>query len=149
MMLFPEASIAVHAFMSRVPLLSNMLRQNGFIYTHRKGFRRTKHVINTIIERSECSSIIILPEGKRTPDGRIQEFKRGFIHVLRHSSLDLLPVTLSGFYRLKPVNRLYMDPDTDLEVIIQKPITQSTIKSLNDEKLLAATLSAIEGTYRP
>jgi 1-acyl-sn-glycerol-3-phosphate acyltransferase len=149
MMLFPEASIIAHAFMSKVPILGNMLKRNGIIYAHRTGFRKTKHAISVMIERGDSSSIIILPEGKRTPDGLIQEFKRGFIYILRRSSLDLLPVTLSGFYRLKPLNRPYMDPDTELEVIIHKPISQSTIRALNDEQLLTATLSSIEGSYKP
>lgn len=149
MMLFPKASIVVHAFMSRVPIISNMLKRNGFIYAHRRGLPKTKHAISEIIERSEGSSIIILPEGKRTPDGRIQEFKRGFIHILRRSSLDMLPITFSGFYKLKPVNRRHMDPDAELEVIIHKPISHSTIKVLNDEQLLITTLSSIEVSYKP
>jgi len=149
MMLFPEASIVAHSFMAKVPIINNMLKRNGFIYAHHRGFRRTKQAISEVIWRSESSSIIMLPEGKRTHNGRIQEFKRGFLHILRRSSLDLLPVTLNGFYKLKPVNRLYMNPDTELEVIIQKPITHSTIKALNDEQLLTATLSSIEGSYKP
>jgi 1-acyl-sn-glycerol-3-phosphate acyltransferase len=149
LMLFPGVSIVVYSFMSSMPMLSNMLIRNGFIYAHTKGVRRTKHAINAVIESGKISSTIILPEGKRAPDGQIQEFKRGFIHILRHSLLDLLPVTLSGFYHLKPVNRLYINPDTELEVIIKKPISHSIIKALNDEQLLAEILNAIEGFNKP
>ena len=149
MMLFPRASIVVHAFMSKVPILSNMLKRNGFIYAQSTGLQKTKRFISTVIERSEDNSIIILPEGKRTPNGRIQEFKRGFIYILRRSSLDMLPVTFSGFYRLKLVNRHYMDPDTELEIIIHEPIRCSTIKDLSDEQLLVTTLSTIKDSYGP
>jgi hypothetical protein len=50
---------------------------------------------------------------------------------------------------LKPVKRLYLDPDTKLEVIIHKPISQSTIKALNDEQLLKMAINTLEGSYKP
>jgi len=149
MMLFPEASIIVHAFISKVPMLSKMLSRNGFIYAYQRGHRKIKNAINSIIETSLVGSIIILPEGKRTSDGEIQEFKSGVIHILRNSSLDLLPVTLSGFYRLKPMNRLYLEPDTELEVTIHKPINQSDIRILDDAQLLIALRNIIESCYKP
>ncbi len=148
MMLFPHAFIVAHSFMSKVPLISYMLKRNSFVYAHHKSYRRTKQAINEIIFRSKGSSIIMLPEGKRTHDGNIQEFKRGFLYILRHSSLDLLPITLNGFYKLKPVNRFYMEPDTQLEIIIHRPINQSTIKILSDKQLLTVIRNPIEGLYR-
>jgi len=97
----------------------------------------------------ENKSIIILPEGGRSPDGRIHMFKRGFIYILRHSSMALLPVTLRGFYSLKPMKRVYLDPDSELEVVIHKPVSHSDVKSLNDEVLLKLTVDTIEGAYKP
>ncbi len=76
-------------------------------------------------------------------------FKRGFIYILRHSSMDLLPVTLRGFYGLKPLKRVYLDPDSDLEVVIHKPINHSLVESLNDGALLRLTVDTIEGAYKP
>lgn len=148
MRLFPKAYIVAHSFMSKVPIISHMLQRNGFIYAHHKGFCKTKRAMNEIVYRSNDSSIIILPEGKRTHDGNIQEFKRGFLYILRHSSLDLLPITLNGFYKLKPVNRFYMEPDTELEIIIHKPINRATIQTLNDEQLATVIRNTIEGLYK-
>jgi len=149
MMLFPKASIVVHAFMSKVPMISTMLKRNGFIYAHRTGLHKIRHTMSVIIKRCESSSIIILPEGKRTQDGQIQAFQRGFIHIIRKSSIDLLPITLSGFYSLKPINRFYLDPDTELKVIIHKPIVQSDIQNLSNEQLLKLTVNTIKGSYEP
>lgn len=149
MMLFPQALIIVHEFMSKVPFLGNYLKHAGVIHARRTGFRRTMREINTRLGTHGSNSTIILPEGKRTPDGQIKQFKRGFIFVLRHSSLDLLPITLRGFYQLKPVNRIYMDPDAEPEVIIHHPVGQAEIKSMSDDELLGMTLSLIQGDYRP
>ena len=62
--------------------------------------------------------------------------------------MDLLPVTLRGFYHLKPLKRGYLDPDSDLEVVIHKPVNRSVIESMNDEELLKLTIDTIQRDYR-
>lgn len=149
MNVFPETSILVHSFLSRVPIVGPLLKSTGATFVQQKRFGRTKRAIDETLKQIENKSIIILPEGGRSSDGRIHKFKRGFIYILRKSSMDLLPITLSGFYKLKPLKRPYLDPDAELEVIIQKPVSHSTIKTLNDEQLLKVALSSIGGSYRP
>lgn len=148
MNVFPEASILVHSFLSKVPLVGFLLKSTGAIFVQQKRFGRTKRAINETLKHIENKSIIILPEGGRTPDGRIHKFKRGFIYILRHSSLDLLPITLKGFYALKPKNRVYLDPNTELECVIHKPIRQSDLKNLNDDALYTLTFNTIEKAYK-
>jgi 1-acyl-sn-glycerol-3-phosphate acyltransferase len=149
MNMFPEASILVHAFFSKVPLVGLLLRSTGAIFVQQKKFGRTKRSIDEILKFIENRSIIILPEGGRSPDGVIHKFRRGFIYIVRHSSLDLLPITLSGFYTLKPKNRLYLDPESELECLIHKPIRHSDIESMNDDRLLNLTFNTIQKDYKP
>jgi len=63
--------------------------------------------------------------------------------------MDLLPITLIGFYILKPKRRIYLNPDADLEIIIHKPIKRSVIDSLNNYALIRLTRDTIEEVYRP
>jgi len=149
MNIFPEASIFVHSFLSRVPIVGFLLKSTGAIFVQQKRFGKTKRVIDETLLQVENRSIIILPEGGRSTDGSISTFKRGFIYILRHSSMDLLPVTLRGFYSLKPLKRPYLDPASDLEVIIHEPIDHSMIESLNNKRLMELTVKTIKETYRP
>lgn len=149
MNVFPEASILVHAFLSKVPIVGFLLRATGATFVQQKRFGRTRQAIDETLKRIENHNIIILPEGGRSPDGRIHQFKRGFIYILRHSSMDLLPITLRGFYTLKPKNRVYLDPDSELECVIHKPIDHSDLKDLNNSMLLKITMDTIEGAYKP
>ena len=50
--------------------------------------------------------------------------------------MDLLPVTLCGFYRLKPMKRVYLDPDAHLEMVVHKPVGHSLLATLDDEAVL-------------
>jgi len=149
MNVFPDASILVHSFLSRVPIVGFLLTSTGATFVQQKRFGRTKRAIDETLKRIENKSIIILPEGGRSPDGSIHKFKRGFIYILRKSTVDLLPVTLNGFYKLKPLKRPYIDPDVELEVIIHKPISHSIIRSLDGEQLLMAVLNSIKESYKP
>jgi 1-acyl-sn-glycerol-3-phosphate acyltransferase len=149
MNMFPEASILVHSFLSKVPIVGLLLRATGAMFVQQKRFGRTRQAIDETLKRIENRSIIILPEGGRSPDGRIRQFKRGFIYILRHSSMDLLPVTLRGFHTLKPKNRVYLDPDSELECVIHKPISHADLKRLNNKILLKITRDTIESAYKP
>lgn len=147
MNVFPEASILVHSFLSRVPLVVILLRSTGAAFVQWKTYGRSRRAIDGMLEGVGERSIIVLPEGGRSPDGRIRNFRRGFIYILRHSSLQLLPVTLKGFYRLKPAKRLYLDPDARLQVLIHRPIDRNTVESLSDAELLKLTTTTIQGAY--
>jgi 1-acyl-sn-glycerol-3-phosphate acyltransferase len=104
--IFPQASVVVHAFVKRVPLLGQILDRMGTIFVQpgKAGLGRKAIDLN-INESNTAKGVIILPEGARTPDGRIHQFRRGFVHILRQSSLDLLPVTLNGFILIQRLNQ--------------------------------------------
>lgn len=148
--LFPNASVVAHGFVSRVPLFGKFLERIGTIFVDPKRMKSTIRSIGTGIgEAHESGSIIIFPEGHRTLDGVMQRFRRGFIYMLRHGSFDLLPVTLNGFYQLKPVKRLYIDPDAEPEVVIHRPISSSEVGKMSDRELLENTVATIKSVYTP
>ena len=150
MKLFPNVSVVVHGFVSKVPLFGKFLERIGTIFVDPKKMKDSIRSIDTgIVEAHESRSIIIFPEGHRTPDGVMQRFKHGFIYMLRNGSFDLLPVTLNGFYRLKPVKRLYIDPDAEPEVVIHRPINSSEICKMSDTELLESTVATIKSVYTP
>jgi len=149
MNVFPEATILVHSFLSKVPVVSFLLKSTGAIFVQQKSYGKTKRAIDETLKLAANKNIIILPEGGRSPDGQIRKFKLGFIYILRHSSFDLVPVSLRGFYRLKPLKRPYLDPDSHLEILIHAPIERAAIEKLSDGELLKLTIDTIKRDYRP
>jgi len=47
-------------------------------------------------------SIVVFPEGTRTPDGEVKEFKRGAFLLAQHSKFPVVPVCVSGTYQILP-----------------------------------------------
>jgi len=148
MTLFPNASFVAHEFISRIPLLGKIMRQLGTIFVNGKNPIRALREIDKALEKGVSGDIIIMPEGGRSPDGQIHPFKRGFVYILRHSGLDLLPVTLNGFYKLKPANRFYLDPDTKLEILVHDPISNGMVKEISDRKLIETVENDIKSPYK-
>jgi 1-acyl-sn-glycerol-3-phosphate acyltransferase len=146
---FPGASIMVHSFFIRVPIVGFLLKATGAVFVQQKTYGQTRRAIDETLKQAENKSIIILPEGGRSPDGAIRRFRQGFVYILRHSSRDLLPVTLNGFYGLKPLKRPYLDPDVNLEIVIHKPIEQAVINNINNENIVKLTVDIIQAAYRP
>ncbi|MBL8762909.1 MAG: 1-acyl-sn-glycerol-3-phosphate acyltransferase [Phycisphaerae bacterium] len=53
----------------------------------------------------ERKALLIFPEGSRTPDGRLQEFKRGTWLLLSRARCPVLPVAVRGCYEAWPRRR--------------------------------------------
>ncbi len=47
-------------------------------------------------------SIIVFPEGTRTPDGEVKEFKRGAFLLAQHSKFPIVPVSIGGSFQMLP-----------------------------------------------
>jgi 1-acyl-sn-glycerol-3-phosphate acyltransferase len=60
--------------------------------------RNTRLMLEQLVRKSNGLSVAMFPEGTRTLDGSVNTFRRGFIHLVRSTDLDILPVTLTGFH---------------------------------------------------
>jgi 1-acyl-sn-glycerol-3-phosphate acyltransferase len=147
---FPSARLVAHAFIKNVPLLGQAAGRMGavFVSPGRKGLGRAAIDVS-LRDQQNVRSIIILPEGGRTADGRIHRFRRGFVYILRQTNLDLLPVTLNGLFQLKPISRIYADPAAAPEMIIHPPVSHSRLLQLSDDQVLELAHDLIASVYRP
>jgi len=147
---FPHASLVAHAFLRKIPLISQALKMIGAVFVQPGFAGRGRKSIDIYLGRhNDVPSVIILPEGGIARDGKIHRFRRGFIHIQRQTRFDVLPVTLNGLFQLKPFGRLYADPDAKPEMIIHPAIRASVAGQMRDEKLISLVKETVESTYRP
>jgi len=104
-------------------------------------------MIEQLVQKSKQQTVAIFPEGTRTLNGRINTFYRGFIYLYRTRNLEILPVTLNGFYDLKPKNRLYINFGSKLDVIIHKPIKREVLADKSDIEIIDTVKGIIESAY--
>ncbi|MBK9389498.1 MAG: 1-acyl-sn-glycerol-3-phosphate acyltransferase [Bacteroidetes bacterium] len=148
MSIYPGVSWFGHERLLKVPLFGKLLKMNGYIAFKEPNYRNTKAMVEQLILRSKDQTVAIFPEGTRTLDGRINDFYRGFIYLIRNSEVDILPVTLNGFYDLKPKNRSYINFDADLDIIVHKPIRREDLIDRTDIEIVDAVKEVILSAYR-
>lgn len=145
---FPGLSWFGHERLLKIPVFRRVLKLTDYVPMRKTSIRNTKEMINQLIEKSKGHTIAIFPEGTRTLNGRVNDFYRGFVILLRNAEIDVLPVTLNGFYDLKPKNRFFIDFDSRLDVIIHEPILRKELISKDDSEIVNIVKNRIESSVR-
>jgi 1-acyl-sn-glycerol-3-phosphate acyltransferase len=143
---FPGVSWFGHERLMKIPVFSQILRMTDYVPMKKSSIRNTKLMIDRLISKSKGHTIAIFPEGTRTLDGKVNDFYRGFIHVLRASDINILPVTLNGFYVLKPKNRFYINFSSRITVIIHEPVSRESLIEKDDIEIISILRNIIESS---
>ena len=100
----------------------------------------------------EGQSFLIYPEGTRSPDGRLQEFKKGAVVMAINAGVMIVPVVCSGAHRVMEKRSLVIHPG---EIVVEflEPIdaaeyTFARRDELND-RLRAAMAAGLPEEQRP
>lgn len=157
--------IANHSSFMDIPVLINSLSGKlALIYKKElekipvfgKGMARSPHVaiarthpkqamrsIDEALQKlSSGVSILVFPEGTRSDDGTLQEFKRGAFMLASRSGKPLIPVSVTGTNRSMPKGS-FLIGKSEVEVTVHKPITDYKIEKPADEKELMARIHGI------
>lgn len=140
----PDVAWFGHERLMKIPVFRRFLILTNYIPMKKANVRNTREMVAMLIEKSKDHNIAIFPEGTRTLDGKINDFYRGFILLIRSSEVDVLPVTLNGFYSLKPKNRGYIDFSSKLSMVIHKPFSHENLIGMTDSEITNAIRSVIE-----
>lgn len=81
----------------RVPLLSTWMTINHCLFLDRKDIRQGMQVILEAIEKVKSGiSIFIYPEGTRSKDGTLGDFKAGSFKIATRTNCPIIPVAIIG-----------------------------------------------------
>lgn len=95
----------------RIPIFGRAMRGCGYISIDRANreaaFASIRQAAQAIHGRA---SVLIFPEGTRSPDGRLLPFKKGGFVLAVDSGVPILPIGIYGTGRILPKKRLLLDP---------------------------------------
>ncbi|HNR43154.1 MAG TPA: lysophospholipid acyltransferase family protein [Bacteroidales bacterium] len=147
MSFYPEVSWFGHERLLKVPVFGRFLKLIDYVPFKEPTVTNTRHMMEQLMERANNQSVALFPEGTRTLDGKINPFFRGFIYLFRTRDIGILPITLNGFFDLKPKNRFYINFRSKLSVVIHKPISREELAEKNDNEIINRVKSVIESAY--
>lgn len=108
--------------LAKIPIFGWGLAMGPYILIDRTDARNAMASIeNAASQIREGASVVIFPEGTRTPDGKLGPFKRGGLMLATKSGVPMVPVAIIGTYQLLSRHDSRVRPGK-VEVIIGTPI---------------------------
>ena len=97
----------------------------------------TVAAMKAVIRRLEDgAAVVIFPEGTRSSDGRMADFKHGFTVIARRAGVPIVPVAVVGAYECWPRTRLLPRPGR-VRLEFGRLMPPDEIARLDDRQLVA------------
>src|SRR5215469_1841255 len=126
-----------------VPFMGWHLWTAGNFPVDRSDPRKTARSLRGVVEGIKAGkSLAVFPEGTRSPDGHLQEFKAGAFKIALRAGVPIVPVAIRGTHALLPKHSLAPRPGR-VEVIIGPPIETAGYPETRLRDLIQRTHNAI------
>ena len=120
----------------RIPLFGFAMKRAGYISIDRRDRKAAFTSLDKAAETiREGASVIIFPEGTRSPDGNISPFKKGGFVMALDAGAPIVPIILHGTRSIMPKNRLRIVPG-NVKMEITDPIDTSGYTQKNKDALM-------------
>jgi long-chain acyl-CoA synthetase len=114
---------AATSWLKRVIRLANYLLVtslfNVFPLPQKSGFRRSFEFAGEAMDRGY--SVLVFPEGARTPDGQMKPFMEGIGLLTRKLNVPVVPARIDGLYEIKKTGKRFARPG-QVAVTIGEPL---------------------------
>jgi len=92
-----------------IPLFGLTMRRSGYIPVDRSDRKKALKSMRMAADRiTDGTSVIVFPEGTRSPDGLLQPFKRGGFHLALQAGVQVVPVAIEGSHKVMAKDELYV-----------------------------------------
>jgi 1-acyl-sn-glycerol-3-phosphate acyltransferase len=133
----------------RIPVFGWALAGTGAIAIDRSNRETAVASLNAAKDKlSNGWSLLIYPEGTRTPDGNLLPFKKGPFMIAVQTGLPILPVTSNGAFKILPKKTIVFRSGR-ISITIGKPIKTQGMTEKDVPRLMEQTRAAIESNFRP
>ncbi len=110
----------------RVPVLGPFLRSVYVMPINREA-AGTESIREAIRRMRHGFLVGIFPEGTRTADGSLGEFKPGFVALVRRAGVPVYPVGIAGAFDALPRDARWLRP-RPIRVVFGEPLTDEELK---------------------
>lgn len=133
----------------RIPFFGQAMNKCGYIPINRSNPRESVRSVRRAAERIKSgTSVIIFPEGTRSKDGRIADFKRGGFTLAVMAGRPIVPISISGAARVMPPKSLSIRP-TAIKVVLGSPIPTEGLDRHGQDRLMDQVRQVIIANYDP
>ncbi|MEE9502076.1 MAG: lysophospholipid acyltransferase family protein [Candidatus Aminicenantaceae bacterium] len=131
------------------PVYGWVIKRLGNIPIDRKNIHASIRSIKTTEQSLKGGlSIVILPEGHRTLDGNLGDFKRLPFHLAKQAGVPIIPIGISGLFQLKQKGSWLIQP-RPVTIKFGQPVDSESIQTLSTEELRDHIRTKIQNLINP
>lgn len=128
----------------RYPIYGAFMRSRGTLPVKRGSLRGLAELrAGMAAEIAQGHSVLVFPEGTRTLDGRLGELQAGVFRLAQEVGAPIVPVTVTGMYRVMRKGSLLIRPGYDVTVYCDAPIETAGTTKKDVPRLIDAVRSAM------
>lgn len=114
--------------LQKMPIIGQMLMASGTIFLDRTDKDKAIEAMKPAVESLKTGmSVVIFPEGTRSYDYTLGQFKKGAFHLAMQAGVPLVPIILKNAHDAMPRGSNIFKP-TMVEVVVLPPISTSDWK---------------------
>ncbi|MBD3224894.1 MAG: 1-acylglycerol-3-phosphate O-acyltransferase [Caldithrix sp.] len=132
----------------RIPIFGWGMQIAGMIKIDRGNSRQARKIIDKAVDIVRSGvSVIIFPEGTRSPDGKLQEFKKGGFVLALKGKIPIVPVVIQGSREIMKKKSLRLHKGRVFVNFLQ-PISTEPLDYENRKQVIAAVREQIKQYYQ-
>ncbi|PYV18524.1 MAG: 1-acyl-sn-glycerol-3-phosphate acyltransferase [Acidobacteria bacterium] len=134
----------------RVPVLGWAMRLHGFLPVSR---RKNREEAIQVVEQAAAAlksghSFLVYPEGTRSPDGRLQPFKKGVFVMALKAGAPIVPISVSGANKIMRKGEVALRPGV-IRLTVHPPISTAGMGLEARDKVMQQVRRAILSGLAP
>ena len=140
----PRIAIMAKASIFRLPLLGYAIRMGGFIPVERGRAESRKKALEEGIDRLRSGlSLLIFPEGTRSPDGALLPFRPGPFTMAIETQTPIVPITITGTREIMPKGKFTIRPGR-ARAFFHPPVPTTGLTAADRGELIERVRAVIE-----
>lgn len=129
--------------LNKIPVFGWCLALSPFIPVDRADGRDAMAKLEaTIASMRDGTSVLVFPEGTRSEEGKLGEFKRGAFVLAARSGKPLVPLAILGSAKILPARKLRLTKGT-VAIIVGAPLHAAGISRADEMNMLGKVRSIL------
>lgn len=146
--LFDQLPVMLHFVakmeLAHIPVFGPAMRSLGHIFIDRRNHEQATRTLNEAAQNiRDGTTVVIFPEGTRSPEGQLLPFKKGGFVLALKAGVPIVPITITGSRECLPRGGVAIYPG-EIRLRIHPPIDPSAYGMERKEALMQAVRAAIE-----
>lgn len=140
------------ASITKIPVVGQAMKAAKTITIEREDRRSQMQAFRTCVDTLKAgTSIFVFPEGTRSPDGSLINFKKGPFSMARRAGVPMVPITIKGTNAMMPSKKEYLmyTSKAGVELVVHPMVSAKEVQSMDEGELVKSVRGIIESALPP